>query len=418
MIRGRMRGQGMRPSSMRPSSMRPSSMRFNNHNNIDSPGGNSFQYGRGRGFKHSVRRSPHNNGDHRSLSPVDRRMDPPRYRSRSPISSHRSFSPPSPHSARLRRNRPMEPPAVEPRRAPPQAQGGGRPRSPSVQSLTPPMGKQTRPGIFRGPWGTVLDRSDMKKITVDIKRHIPKEKRSSSPVIRRIINSDAITVYRRSGEGARPLFSRAELAVAVNQRFDKTPAVSQNEPRMVTIIHEPGSQQDMAPNMAPNRGDHMHPPMRMGGQRYSVQEGRGDGAHRYSAHNPIPKRMVANDRFGEVEDHVDRKFDQLHRYEQKFREESMVDQAPPRSGAGGSMRKMPDKDVKQRLGFRRPTKDDRLEPARGRGYDNYDMRAEGKQAMWNNDQGRHSSMEFRNRGRFGHSGFKNRGGRGRDHQQW
>ena len=55
------------------------------------------------------------------------------------------------------------------------------------------------PGDFYGPWGTKIAIHDLKKITVDIKRNLPKGKRSTSPIIRRIINADDITLYRRNG---------------------------------------------------------------------------------------------------------------------------------------------------------------------------------------------------------------------------
>ncbi|XP_037078730.1 serine/arginine repetitive matrix protein 1-like isoform X2 [Pollicipes pollicipes] len=165
----------------------------------------------------------------RSVSPPPKKRHPPSpgYRGGGspPMRRRRSFTPPPP-MRRSRSRSPRKQRASSPR-------GSHRVASDARRSL------DGHPDDFFGPWGTRIAVHDLKKITVDIKRNLPKGKRSSSPIIRRIINADDIVLYRRTGEGSRPLLDRPELRSAINRRFDDA-APGPNEPRVVAIIREPG----------------------------------------------------------------------------------------------------------------------------------------------------------------------------------
>ena len=62
--------------------------------------------------------------------------------------------------------------------------------------------------VFRGREGEEVDRKELRKITISIQRNVP---RSSSPVVRRLINPEDLIIVRQPGEGSRPIFDRPEL---------------------------------------------------------------------------------------------------------------------------------------------------------------------------------------------------------------
>ena len=88
-------------------------------------------------------------------------------------------------------------------------------RSPTPQRSTttnqPP--KPTREhNIFKGPEGTVIDLDELKKITVDIRRNLPRGvvANSHAPLCF-LFNAEDVVIVRRAGEGSRPIFDRDEL---------------------------------------------------------------------------------------------------------------------------------------------------------------------------------------------------------------
>ena len=66
--------------------------------------------------------------------------------------------------------------------------------------------------IFVGPEGTVIDLNELKKITVDIRRNLPRGVIPSSHISLNVgFKPEDIVLIRRPGEGSRPIFDRDEL---------------------------------------------------------------------------------------------------------------------------------------------------------------------------------------------------------------
>lgn len=83
-------------------------------------------------------------------------------------------------------------------------------RSPTPQRLTTDsIAKDS--SIFCGPEGTVIDLNELKKITVDIRRNLPRGVAGSHGPLRFVFNPSDIVIVRRPGEGSRPIFDREEL---------------------------------------------------------------------------------------------------------------------------------------------------------------------------------------------------------------
>ncbi|KAF0302477.1 hypothetical protein FJT64_025432 [Amphibalanus amphitrite] len=306
--------------------------------------------------------------DMRPMPPMRADHYPPAYPDRERIK--REYRKPSPEMHR--RSRSMTPPMK--RRHPP-SPGGYRAASPGMRrrrSLTPPPPPSLRrsrsrspprkprhPGDFYGPWGTKIAIHDLKKITVDIKRNLPKGKRSTSPIIRRIINADDITLYRRNGEGARPLLERPELRAAVNRRFDDAPpppppAPAPNEPRVVAIIREPGQAGPTVDRHADRAFEHHRSRSRDPNYAPPVERQMpvGDRIDRDRAERT--QRQV--EKLEQMEVAIDRKLEQIQRYERKY-EETMRDE---KYGDIKDERKLVDRNIRDRLGPKRSR--DEFEP--------------------------------------------------------
>lgn len=66
--------------------------------------------------------------------------------------------------------------------------------------------------IFRGPEGTLINLRELKKITVGIRRNLPRESSSASHApLRYSFDPADFVLIRRPGEGSRPIFDREEL---------------------------------------------------------------------------------------------------------------------------------------------------------------------------------------------------------------
>jgi len=86
-------------------------------------------------------------------------------------------------------------------------------RSPTPQRLTTEsMPKDVGSAIFCGPEGTVIDLNELKKITVDIRRNLPRGVPAAPHgPLRFAFNPSDVMIVRRAGEGSRPIFDREEL---------------------------------------------------------------------------------------------------------------------------------------------------------------------------------------------------------------
>ncbi|XP_043204152.1 serine/arginine repetitive matrix protein 1-like isoform X2 [Amphibalanus amphitrite] len=301
--------------------------------------------------------SPEMHRRSRSMTPPMKRRHPPSpggYRAASPgMRRRRSLTPPPPPS--LRRSRSRSPPR-KPRAPSPPSRGSHRMGSDSRDSR---RSVERHPGDFYGPWGTKIAIHDLKKITVDIKRNLPKGKRSTSPIIRRIINADDITLYRRNGEGARPLLERPELRAAVNRRFDDAPpppppAPAPNEPRVVAIIREPGQAGPTVDRHADRAFEHHRSRSRDPNYAPPVERQMpvGDRIDRDRAERT--QRQV--EKLEQMEVAIDRKLEQIQRYERKY-EETMRDE---KYGDIKDERKLVDRNIRDRLGPKRSR--DEFEP--------------------------------------------------------
>nr|XP_034182151.1 female-specific protein transformer-like [Osmia lignaria] len=68
--------------------------------------------------------------------------------------------------------------------------------------------------IFKGPEGTQISVTELRRIKVDIHRSIP-GKSTADDLHREIINPEDVVVKRREGEGSKPIFEREEIKNAV-----------------------------------------------------------------------------------------------------------------------------------------------------------------------------------------------------------
>nr|ABW36150.1 complementary sex determiner [Apis dorsata] len=66
--------------------------------------------------------------------------------------------------------------------------------------------------LFRGPEGTQINATELRKIKVDIHRVLPgKPKTTTDELKRDIINPEDVMLKRRTGEGSKPIFEREEI---------------------------------------------------------------------------------------------------------------------------------------------------------------------------------------------------------------
>ncbi|XP_076670160.1 uncharacterized protein LOC143369720 isoform X2 [Andrena cerasifolii] len=73
----------------------------------------------------------------------------------------------------------------------------------------------TRP-VFKGPEGTKISSTELRKIKVDIHRNIP-ERVATDGLKRDIPNKEDVVLKRRAGEGSKPIFDREEIKTAINE---------------------------------------------------------------------------------------------------------------------------------------------------------------------------------------------------------
>lgn len=369
----------------------------------------------------------------RSMSPPPKKRHPPSpgpgYRGASPPRrGRRSMTPPPPN---LRRSRTRTPPRKQRGASPPSRSGSHRMGGDSRRSV------EGHPDDFYGPWGTRIATHDLRKITVDIKRNLPKGKRSNSPIIRRIINADDIGLYRRSGEGSRPLWDRSDMRGAVNRRFEEASASGPNEPRVVAIIREPGhggggSRREGSPYERRSRSrERDFAPMERPGlmERPALME-RPPQARPASARPapmPVGERIDRDrtertqrqvEKLEQMESAIDRKLEQIQRYEKKY-EETVRDEKY------GDDRKLVDRSVRDRLGPKRPREgapgEYSGEPRESRPLPDFSQRPN-KPPVWGapdppSEYYAHESRDNGYRGR-GRGGYRSRGrgnyrGRGR-----
>uniref|UniRef100_T1JFE2 Btz domain-containing protein n=1 Tax=Strigamia maritima TaxID=126957 RepID=T1JFE2_STRMM len=89
--------------------------------------------------------------------------------------------------------------------------------------------------------GPAYDPEELKKITVDIRRSIP---RDGEIIVRRITNPEQVVLVRRPEEGARPIFDRDEIKQGNLEREEEF-----REKRVVAIVRERGRSRSPIPTM-------------------------------------------------------------------------------------------------------------------------------------------------------------------------
>nr|AKQ19356.1 complementary sex determiner [Apis florea] len=65
--------------------------------------------------------------------------------------------------------------------------------------------------LFRGPEGTQVSETELRKIKVDIHRILPGKTTTTDELKRDIINPENVIIKRRTGEGSKPIFEREEI---------------------------------------------------------------------------------------------------------------------------------------------------------------------------------------------------------------
>ncbi|XP_012146365.1 uncharacterized protein LOC100879792 isoform X2 [Megachile rotundata] len=70
--------------------------------------------------------------------------------------------------------------------------------------------------IFKGPEGTQISVTELRRIKVDIHRNIP-GKSTADDLHRDIVNPEDVVIQRREGEGSKPIFERDEIKNAVSK---------------------------------------------------------------------------------------------------------------------------------------------------------------------------------------------------------
>ncbi|XP_076668726.1 uncharacterized protein LOC143369119 isoform X2 [Andrena cerasifolii] len=70
--------------------------------------------------------------------------------------------------------------------------------------------------LFKGPEGTKISSTELRKIKVDIHRKIP-GRVSTNELKRDILNKEDVVLKRRAGEGSKPIFDREEIKRATSE---------------------------------------------------------------------------------------------------------------------------------------------------------------------------------------------------------
>nr|ABV58868.1 complementary sex determiner [Apis cerana] len=77
--------------------------------------------------------------------------------------------------------------------------------------------------LFRGPEGTQISATELRKIKVDIHRVLPGKPTTTTDEVKRdIINPEDVMVKRRTGEGSKPIFEREEIKNVFTQITENT----------------------------------------------------------------------------------------------------------------------------------------------------------------------------------------------------
>nr|ABV58873.1 complementary sex determiner [Apis cerana] len=77
--------------------------------------------------------------------------------------------------------------------------------------------------LFRGPEGTQISATELRKIKVDIHRVLPGKPTTTTDEVKRdIINPEDVMVKRRTGEGSKPIFEREEIKNVFTQTNEIT----------------------------------------------------------------------------------------------------------------------------------------------------------------------------------------------------
>ncbi|XP_063243987.1 serine/arginine repetitive matrix protein 1-like isoform X2 [Bacillus rossius redtenbacheri] len=98
--------------------------------------------------------------------------------------------------------------------------------------------------VLRGTEGKDLNIDEPKKVSVDVRRSLPGK--SSTKIERNLINPEKLVIVRRPGEGSRPIFEREEIVQARSDRrkyspsYERRPSVEEHH-RVVAIVGRSGS---------------------------------------------------------------------------------------------------------------------------------------------------------------------------------
>ncbi|KAK0087106.1 hypothetical protein PV325_001775 [Microctonus aethiopoides] len=101
--------------------------------------------------------------------------------------------------------------------------------------------------LFKGPEGTKIPVSDLKKIKVDIRRNIDAPEKTNE-LQRNILDPEAVVLKRREGEGAKPIFEREEL-----RKSEKINEREVEERRTVVAIGAATSSRRRSVSLSPER---------------------------------------------------------------------------------------------------------------------------------------------------------------------
>ncbi|XP_076680306.1 uncharacterized protein LOC143375259 isoform X2 [Andrena cerasifolii] len=70
--------------------------------------------------------------------------------------------------------------------------------------------------LFKGPEGTKISSTELRKIKVDIHRNIP-GRAATHELKRDVLNKEDVVLKRRAGEGSKPIFDREEIKRAITE---------------------------------------------------------------------------------------------------------------------------------------------------------------------------------------------------------
>nr|ABW36160.1 complementary sex determiner [Apis dorsata] len=94
--------------------------------------------------------------------------------------------------------------------------------------------------LFRGPEGTQINTTELRKIKVDIHRVLPGKPTTTTDELKRdIINPEDVMLKRRTGEGSKPIFEREEIKNVLSKTNEST------EHRTVLVVNIEGSENEI-----------------------------------------------------------------------------------------------------------------------------------------------------------------------------